>query len=163
MISNKTEKKKERRKKRVENKKMTKKLTKLAEGKNKYNVNGNYIEEFTKEAEKNPELLVEDNKQNFEDFDYNAEIPEEVKKNFRKIEKNNIEEPQLVEEDKKIVMKNNNYQDESFEEDEGDDEFSELNDDERKNEDVRKLSNIVNVIVKERDLPNSVVIFDNDL
>ena len=162
MISNKREKKKERRKKREENKKMTKKLTKLAEGKNKYNVNGNYIEEFQKDAEKNPDLLVEDNKQNFEDFDYNADIPEEIKKNFKKIEKNIIEES--VNEEREI-LKISHIQEESFEEDECNDDFSDLNldEDEKKNEEVMKLSSIANVIVKVKELPNSVVIFDNDL
>jgi hypothetical protein len=149
----KREKKRERRKKKEEKKKMIKKLSKLADGVNKYtNLNGNYIEEFQKEVENNPEILAkpeEHDKNNFDEFDYKLDVPKEVKKGLKKeeeiIEKPKMEDP--VYED-----------DEEYEDEEEDDSYLE----EEVKVEVETIPEVVEV-AKIKVLPKNLIIYDNDL
>jgi hypothetical protein len=151
MFERKRGKKRERRKKKEDKKKMVKKLSKLAEGVNKYNVNGNYIEQFQKEVQENPEIIAqaeENDQKNFDEFDYNVEVPKEMKK---QIKKNEVVQP---EESVQEEFNESEYED-SYIENESELEIE-------KNEvEVEEVKTAEEVKVKE--MPRNVVIIDNDL
>ncbi len=149
MFERKREKKRERRKKKEDKKKMVKKLSKLAEGVNKYQGKGNYIEQFHKELEDNPEIIAqaeENDQKNFDEFDYNVEVPKEMKK---QIKKNDVVQPEeIVQED----FNESEYEDSYMEND------SEL---EMEKNDVEEVKTVE--VVKVKEMPRNVVIIDNDL
>ena len=149
MFEKKREKKREKRKKKEEKKKMVKKLSKLAEGVNKYQGNGNYIEEFQKEVEKNPDILAEaeeKDQNNFDEFDYNVEVPKEMKKQIKKNDVVKTEEIDQADSNESNIY--DSYMDNESE------SFTEENHE----EEVNKTE-----IVKVKELPKNVVIIDNDL
>ena len=157
LFEKKRDKKRERRKKRVFNKKMVKKLSKLAEGVNKYNVNGNYVEEFKKEVEMKPNLLLVDNnaQKNFDEFDYNTENPKDIKKFLRPKIK---EENQEINEDetKNFLFENNDKEiedDQDYKDMEESSDFEDYNDNEKVNEETVKI----------KELSKNIIIYDNDL
>ena len=165
LFEKKRDKKRERRKKRDNKKKMVKKLSKLAQGVNKYEgINGNFVEVFQKEVEENPDILhktEENQKCNFEEFDYNVEAPKEMKKIIRN---NDVK----IEDDGSVIDKDKEKLDENFEEDleeeyeEGDSiiedeiEFSKI-------EEKAKAEIKIEEQIKVKEMPKNLFIFDNDL